>query len=440
MEKDFAQGSTLRLFSKFAIPSVVSLLFMGIQTIIDGLVLGNFVGANALASVSIVLPAYSLISALSIVIGVGCMTMMSISLGEQNLYKARCALRSAMIFIVGMMAFCGIVLYIFAPELVALLGANDVLMHDSVNYMRALAPFIPMIALMFLCDSILDTEGRTVYSMAVMMSTVVINALLDLLFIAEFGWGTTGAGLATGIAFTCGMAAMLPFVLRRGGKLDIYKGHFSWRIVGRMLYNGSSEGVAELSAGINILIFNITMMHYLGEVGVSAFTALEYILFVGITIFLGVSNGIIPLLSYSFGAGKRERMLSFLKLAAGTNLVIGAMLCLTMILFGGNLVSLFFSENDTQAIALAAHGSAIYAAAFLFNGLNILASSYFTAMGNAKVSIIISLMRGLVVLAPLVILLPMVLGIEGIWLAIPIAEVLTFIVSVILVTRSLRVR
>lgn len=229
----------------------------------------------------------------------------------------------------------------------------------------------------------------------------------------------------------------LPIVLSQREKVNVFKGKFNIRLVGQMFYNGSSEGVAELSSGISILLFNVTMMRYLGEDGVAAFTALSYILFVCITVFIGISDGIIPIISYNFGAKNSQRISAVLKLALKTNFVIGLSIFILLVLFGRHFVQLFFTSESTTVVDIAANGTYIYAFAFLCNGLNILASSYFTAMANAKISIIISLLRGILLIAPLVYVLPLLLGVEGVWLAVPLAELGTLIVSYFLVRKSI---
>lgn len=436
-ERELREGKIGKLFRKFAIPGVIGLLFLGIQAIIDGVILGNFVGANALASVSLVLPCYSFMAAIAIVMGVGCQTLVSIRLGEMNRQGANNALVSALLFILGFSFFTGFLIWVSAPQIAWLLGANEVLLPGAVSYMRALSPFFPVVVVLFYCDYVLKALGNPLYSMGVMVTTVVLNVVLDMLFIVTFGMGTFGAGIATGLAFSGGLLLSFPLVWRERQKVDIRKGKFSWKLVRQMFYNGSSEGMAELSSGISILLFNITMMRYLGESGVAAFTALEYILFICITIFLGISDGVIPIVSYNYGAGNHRRIRRVLSLAALTNLTLGGILFVGLLLFGEQIVGLFFRSGETEVIRIASQGTAIYAFAFLFNGLNILASSYFTAMANARVSIIISLLRGLILVAPAILFLPMLIGIEGVWLAVPLAEFLTLLVSAWLVRRSL---
>lgn len=436
-EKRLRDGAIAPLFRKYAIPGVIALLFVGLQTIIDGVVLGNFVGANALASVSLILPCYSFMAAVAIVIGVGCQTLISISLGRQDRQGGHDALRSAFLFLILFAVGVSILIYAFAPNIAKLLGANDVLLPGAVGYLRALIPFFPVIVAMFFSDYVIKSIGRPVYSMVVMSSTVILNIVFDLLFVAVWDMGTAGAGLATGLAFTIGAACNMPVILGKKCLVSIRKGRFQGKLLWQMAYNGSSEGMSELSSGISTLLFNLALMQYLGESGVAAFTAINYVFFIGVIIFLGISDGIIPIVSYNYGANQWLRIKQVLKIAAKSNFCIGVTLFLLLTFFGGQVISLFFNSSETEVIRIAAAGTSIYAFAFLINGFNILAASYFTAMANAKISIIISLLRGLVFVSIGIFVLPRIFGIEGIWYAVPLAEVLTLIVSVTLVRRSL---
>lgn len=433
------RGKIAPLFRKYAIPGVITLLFLGLQTIIDGVILGNYVGANALASVSLALPCYSLLTTVAIVIGIGCQTVISIRLGELNQQGANDAFRSAFLFLLLFSIVFAGTIYIFTPEVVRLIGANDVLIADSISYLRALMPFFPMIVVMFFCDYIIKSIGRPVYSMAVMTITVILNIVLDLLFVIEWDMGTAGAGLATGLAFSVGTFMNLYVALGKKNKiLSLRRGRMKWRLVWNMMYNGSSEGMSELSAGISTLLFNLALMKYVGEGGVAAFTAINYVFFIGITVFLGVSDGIIPIVSYNYGAGQWSRIKQTLKLAAKCNVLIGLTLFLILTFFGEFVISIFFRNGEAEVLKIASQGTSIYAFAFLLNGLNILSSSYFTAMANAKISIIISSLRGLVFVAIGIFVLPEFFGIEGIWYTVPIAELLTFFISVFFVVRSLK--
>lgn len=436
-EKLLLTGEIPRLFMKYALPGVVGLLFLGIQSVIDGIVLGRFVGANALASVNLVLPCYSLISAFAIVMGIGGQTLVSISLGRGDKLEANNALRSVFVFLLGMSVVVSLVIFLSAGKIASFLGANEVLLPDAVHYIRALVPFFPLLCAMFFGDYIIKAMGHPLYATSVMGMTVVLNIVLDLVFVAVLGWGVMGAGLATGIAFTMGACFNVPRLFSRHEVVAVQRGRYDRRLVWNAFYNGSSEGMSELSVAITVFLFNITMMRYLGESGVAAFTAINYILFIGTTVFLGISDGIIPIIGYNYGARQQERIKSILKLAARTNSLIGIGLFLLLLLFGEQVIGLFFKDHGSEAFEIASRGVSIYCFAFLLCGLNILASSYFTAIGNAKISIIISALRGLVFVGIGILVLPAVFGIDAIWYDVPIAEICTLSVSFWLVRRSL---
>lgn len=436
-EKLLLTGEIPRLFMKYALPGVVGLLFLGIQSVIDGIVLGRFVGANALASVNLVLPCYSLISAFAIVMGIGGQTLVSISLGRGDKQEANNALRSVFVFLLGMSVVVSLVIFLSAGKIASFLGANEVLLPDAVHYIRALVPFFPLLCAMFFGDYIIKAMGHPLYATSVMGMTVVLNIVLDLVFVAVLGWGVMGAGLATGIAFTMGACFNVPRLFSRHEVVAVQRGRYDRRLVWNAFYNGSSEGMSELSVAITVFLFNITMMRYLGESGVAAFTAINYILFIGTTVFLGISDGIIPIIGYNYGARQQERIKSILKLAARTNSLIGIGLFLLLLLFGEQVIGLFFKDHGSEAFEIASRGVSIYCFAFLLCGLNILASSYFTAIGNAKISIIISALRGLVFVGIGILVLPAVFGIDAIWYDVLIAEICTLSVSFWLVRRSL---
>ena len=437
-ERELATRALPGLFAKFAIPGVIGLLFIGIQSIIDGVIVGHYVGAHALASINLVLPCYSFMAAIAIVMGIGCQTMIGICLGQADRRGANDAFTTALVFLLGFSSLVSVAVYTFAEDIAYLLGANEVLQGMAVSYIHAFIPFFPALSMMFLGDYVLKATGNPLFSMVILTSMVLMNVGLDLLFIAVLEWGVTGAGIATGIAFIFGASCSMWRLTRPNSLLPVSKGQFRYKLVWQMFYNGSSEGMSELSAGISVFLFNLTMMHYLGENGVAAFTATNYVLFIGTTIFLGISDGVIPIMSYNFGAKQYERVRLTLRMAVKINMTIGILICLGMIIGGEKLISLFFRNEDAEVMRIAAYGTSVYAFAFLMNGLNILSSSYFTSMGNAKISIIISLLRGLIFVVAGIILLPRFIGIEGIWFAIPLAELCTLVISFLLVRGSLK--
>lgn len=436
-EQEFSNGKTGQLFLKFAIPGVMGLLFAGIQTIIDGIIVGNFVNANALAGINIVLPIYTLITALAIVTGIGCQTLVSMGLGCGDHKRANDALTTAFLSLLMISVSMSVIFLCFTDSIAELLGANEILRPYSVAYLQALSSFFPLLTLMFMGDYTLKAIGRPYLAMIVLGGTVIINVILDLIFIIGLDMGTVGAGLATGLSFSFGAAIILPVMLNKNSLACVRKGTFNITLLGRMMYNGSSEGLSELSAGITIYLFNLVMVGYWGEAGVAAYTSITYLLYIGIIIFVGMCDGIIPIISFNHGAGNRDRVIKVFQTAIKVTVITGVIL-FSIVFFGGeSIIRLFFREDAAEAITIASTGAQFCAFAFLANGINILFSSFFTSLGDAKTSIIISLMRGLILICAGIMLYPVLFGMTGIWLTIPAAELITFIIGFMLIKRRL---
>ncbi len=210
--------------------------------------------------------------------------------------------------------------------------------------------------------------------------------------------------------------------------VNIFRGKFDKSVIIPVVYNGSSEAVISIASAITAYVFNITFMKIAGEAGIAAFTAINYIAQFGILIMFGISDGISPILSYNYGYKKYDRSNDTLKLSKKVNLVIGIVLFFILFVFGEQLVSLFVNGNEA-VLDLGAKGARIYSFSFLICGFNIINSGYFTAIGDARASIIISASRGIVFIVLGIKILPMVIGTSGVWLTVPFAECITLIIG-----------
>lgn len=424
------------LFFRYATPGVVSMLFLAFQSIVDGLIVGRLIGANALAAVNIVAPTYALASAMTLIVGVGTQAQMGIYMGQRRYVKAKSALRSGLMGITAFSVFATLFVNIFAKDIAIALGANEILLPLAENYIYGVMPWLAGVGGVFFLDYILKALGHPRYAMCVMVGTISANILLSLLFVGVFKMGTFGVGLGTGLSFTAGTIIYGFAVcrqLRRTETLNDIQGHFSWRILWRIGYNGSSEGLTEIAMSISLFLFNITLMRYTGEKGVAAFTIVSYIIFIGTGFLLGVANGIIPIISYNFGANAVKRVVSTVRLAVGTNFLIGVIALLILQLAGDMIIRLFVDSAESEVIDIAVRGAHLLSLAFLFNGFSIFAASFFTAIDKAGLSLIVASLRGLILLAVGLLILPPVLGVDGIWWTVVMAESLTFAVAVVLI-------
>ena len=327
---------------------------------------------------------------------------------------------------------CSGLLWLFAEPFIRLLGANDVLMPYSVGYFKGLVPFLLPVSLCFYSDLMLKAMGRPIASTVIMSLVVVLNIILSLIFVIYFDMGTMGASLATSCAFTIGLFVSGRFTFDPKQTISMLKGKFCRRILFRAMYNGSSEGVSELSSAISILIINNTMIKMAGAEGVSTYTVISYINFIGILIFIGISDGLIPVMSYNYGARNYSRLLSMTKFVARINLIIGVLIFLFLHFFGNLAIDIFLNKDSSRVMSMAQSGLRIFSFVFWVNGLNILITSFFTSIGNALGSIVVAMLRGVVFIALGIMILPPLLGEQGVWLTIASAEFLTFVVAAVL--------
>lgn len=327
---------------------------------------------------------------------------------------------------------------VFAEPIASFLGADAILLPYSMQYIYGVMPWLAGVGGLLFFDYILKGLGHPREAMYIMIGTIILNITLSFIFITMFDMGTFGAGLGTGLSFTSGALVMIAFALREYRKMPELrkaKGRFNGRLLCHIVYNGSSEGLAEVAMGITTFMFNVMLMKYAGSDGVAAFTILSYLIFVGASVVLGVSNGVIPILSYNYGAGMIQRVKVIIRYASSVNFACGLLVCLTLFFFSRQIVGVFFSASETNVIDLAVNGGRIVAFAFLFNVLNIFASSFFTAMDRGGISLLIASLRGLILLILFMLTLPEWLGIDGIWLTTPAAEAVTFAIVAILYVR-----
>ena len=275
------------------------------------------------------------------------------------------------------------------------------------------------------------------FAMIIMVFTIVLNIGLGVLFVL-MGMGTFGVGLGLGLSFTIGMVAsgsIIWWEVRHTPHLHEVRGPFSGQMLWRIAYNGSSEGLAEVSIAITMFLFNRTLMDYAGTDGVAAFTLINYILFIGLNVMFGVANGVIPIISYNFGARNWRRIEGISRLAIKANLIFGVVLMATLWAYGREIMEVFIDSSEAHVMQLAVSGAHIVALAFLFNGFNLFAASFFTAVDDAFLSLMVGALRGLVLLVLCIFTLPHLWGVTGIWLATPVAETTTMFIVFWLVKR-----
>lgn len=433
MEIDLAKDNLGKIILKFGIPSILTMWIYSLYTIVDGMFIGKFIGSKELAAVNIVMPYVNFSFALGIMIAIGGGTIIAIRLGENNIDEAnRIYSLSLQLFMVlgTVLGFAGI---FFTKQIVKILGANDVVARDAQSYLFIISFFTLFYLLAYGYEIFIRIEGNPAYSMFCNFVGAVINILLDYIFIVKYDFGIKGAAIATGMAqfvtaFSLGLylffkAKKLKF---RFTKLDLKSSY-------QLCFNGSSEFLTEIATGIVIMAFNINIMKIIGEKGVSAFGIIGYISTLVTMTMIGFSQGLQPIISYNYGAEKYSRIKKTLKIGLMTTVGLGLLFYLLINFFENDIISMFV-KNDTALYEITREAINIYSFTYILMGLNIIINAYFTAIEDAMISAMLSILRGVIFINILLYVCPLIFDSKGIWLSAPVNEIITLIFSLLIFT------
>lgn len=414
---------------KFTLPTIAMMVFNSFYTMVDGGFVSNFVGTGALSAVNIVYPGVSLIFAIGIMLATGGSAVVAKQMGEGRAAEAKSSF--SLITISG--AVIGVVIALagalFTDAIVRMLGANDTIYGYCYDYAFFMSLFVPFGILQVLFQFFFVTAGKPNLGLISTLVGGIVNIVLDYVLIVPLQMGIKGAAIATGIGFAIPAAfGLFYFGLHRVGTLHFTKPALHWHTLGKACANGSSEMVSNLSVAVTTYLFNQLMIRYLGEDGVAAITIVLYAQFLFTAVFLGYTSGVAPLISYNYGArdtGRLKKLFSLSMIFVGGCSIIafGLSLLLAQTVVG------IFARPESAVYPLAIRGMDLFGIGFLFMGLNIFASGLFTALSNGKVSAMLSFLRTFVLILLSVATLPMLLGVDGIWLSIPAAEMLALLVS-----------
>lgn len=421
-----AQERNLFQLIRFAFPSAAMMLVMSFYTLIDGFFVSNYAGSNALASLNIGFVMFGVVIAIGMMFASGGNAYVAFKMGEG---KVNIANRSfTFITLVGVLTsiIFAIPSIIYAEEICRFLGADDVLVDDAVTYMVILLLFAPLEILQCLFQVFFTTAGKPKYGFMTTLFAGVVNAVLDYVFIVHFEMGVAGAALATAMGFSVPAITGLIFFTRNKNGLRFMKPIFSFSIIAKSMFNGSSEMIGVLSSSITITLFNIYMMRLLGPDGVAAITAALYFQWVMISGFLGFGMGLSPIIAYQYGMKNTEYLKKAIRNCA---LFVFGISCVGFcfgFFFSASVCDLFF-EKGTNVYTIAYHGLKLFSFAFLFAGTNIFVAAIFTALGNGIISGAIAMLRTLIFLSLAIIGGVHFFGEIGLWLAVPVAEFLAIL-------------
>lgn len=427
LDRKITAGSLL----KFTLPSIVMMVIMSLYTVVDGVFVSRLVNTDAFSAVNIVYPMLSVVIALGTMFGTGTTAIVSRKLGEGKRQEANENLTFIIVFTIILGVVLSVLAFLFLKPLITLLGANDEIYGYCYDYAFPLMFFLPANILQTQFQALFIANGKPQVGLTVTILGGLANVFLDYFFIAVCGMGISGAAIATGIGYSIpALYGLAYFTWNKKANLFFVKPKTDWRVLLRASSNGSSEMVSNLSGSVTTFLFNIIMMRLIGPKGVAAISILLYLDFVMIAISLGYSMGVAPLFSYNYGKGDRDRLKKLFRISAGFCFGTGIILTAITLLFSEQLAGIF-TKRGTEVFELAVTGLNIYAFSSLFKGYNIFASAMFTAFGNGTISALLSFVRTFLFLVVSLISLSVLFGLDGVWYALPLAEIFSIVLSAV---------
>ena len=421
---------------KFTLPTIAMMIFTSIYGVVDGVFVSNCVGSDAFAAVNLIMPIIMILGSVGFMIGTGGSAIVSKTLGEGKKEKANeyfsmlvylCVVSGVILSVIGI---------IFTGPIAVLLGAKGSIAKDCVTYGRTVFFMLTGLFLQNAFQSFLVVAEKPKLGLFVTLLAGFTNMFLDFLFVYVLRFGVFGAALATGISQFVG--SVIPIIYFAGGKnnvLKLTKCRFNKDIIIKTCINGSSEMVTNMSMSLVNILYNMQLMKYIGTNGVVAYGIIMYVGFIFVGTYMGYAVGSAPVISYHYGAGNKDELKNLFKRSLTIIIVSSVVMTLIAEIIAGYLAGIFVSY-DNNLLELTTEAIRIYAVSYLISGVNIFASSFFTALNNGVISAVISFMRMFVFQIVMILLLPVVLGISGIWTAVIAAEVLSVVISVMFLVKN----
>ena len=422
---------TLKNILKFAVPTIAMTVFMSFYTMVDGLFVSNLIGTNALSAINLTAPIIQLVTAISTMLATGGSAVIMKKMGEQRIREAR----EDFTFLILVNAAVGIVMCVLGYLTVGSIFGGMNLSLDveryCVEYLSRYLLFTVPILLMNNFTLYMIASEKASLSFICSVAGGVLNMVLDYVFIAGFHMGIGGAAVATGLGYSVTAVVGLFVFARKNSLLHFRKPVCRFKVLLNAAANGCSEMATALVTGIITMMFNWTMLHYVGEDGVAAVTIIMYVLMFASSLYTGYSYGVAPMISFYYGEKNRDKLKKLISISMKVILFISVLTIAASFMLTRPLVSVFASP-DNPVYDLAVAGNRICSVALLFIGFNIFASGMFTALSNGAVSAVLAFSRSFVFMLITMLVLPAVLGVNGIWLATPVAEMMALVLSAVM--------
>lgn len=428
-DEEMKSGNIVNLFLKFAFPTVVGVVIAGIQGIIDGFFIGNAIGSQGLAAITLAYPAYMVIIAMGVIIGIGASSLTALQLGKKNFSRAidivhnafsLCLLTGAVFTAAGL---------VFCETSISILGASGPALVFAREYLRIIFAGSVFMILSIALEPLVRNDGKPRLCMNIMIAGVIVNFVLDYFFVMRMGMGMMGAAFATIVSFALPALLFINYLFGRETKLRLRLKVIRFKLETQLqiLRAGLPSFVMQFSLALVLFAHNYMLLRYGSELAVSAYGIIGYVFSIFSMLFEGIALGVQPIIGFNYGAGYYERVSKTLKLTILSCILTGFFGFVLIYLFPERVVQIF-SQGDSELLEITLRGMKIFIFSLLVEGTVLLTAIYYQSINRVRAALFIYLGKIFVVLFPLLFILPFFFGLDGVWAASPATEYIMMLV------------
>lgn len=428
-----------RLLLSLSLPATIGMLVQAMYNFVDTIFVGRGVGSMGIAGISISLPVQIFVMAFAQMFGIGGASVISRSLGERDHKKARRAAGNVMVFSVAFGLVMTLLGQFFLDQLLIMLGASEAIIPYAREYLGIILFGSVFFSFGMAMNHVVRAEGKPKIAMAAMLISAVLNIILDPIFIFSLNMGIWGAALATVLSQAATSIYVLFYFLSGRSLLRVSLRSLipEWRIMRETVSVGLSAFSRQVAGSVLAVVLNNSLVFYGGDIAVAVYGVINRLLMVFIMPMFGVNQGFLPIVGYNYGAGKMRRARESVKLASAVTTMIALFSSIVMFLFARQLISIF--TDETELIESTIYALRIVILATPTIGVQVIASGMFQALGKALPALFLSLLRQIIILIPLILVIPRFLGINGIWISFPLADLIAFAISLVFYLRELKI-
>ncbi|WP_297204543.1 MATE family efflux transporter [uncultured Brachyspira sp.] len=430
--KTLIENTSISLFSKFAVPSILGMIAGSAAVFVDGFFVAHFISPEAFTAINIVWPITALSFGIYVMLTIGSVALAGKCIGENNIRRANLIFTQTLIVVLTIASFPLIIVYIFRETLLPIFGAHGEVYNLSLDYVEGVLLATFFWGMAYVLSQFVRLNGSPKFASSMFIISSIVNIILDPLFIIVFHLGISGAAWATAISQITAFIMGLLYFLKPNCRLRLIKVYGGWVYIIKAAFNGFSEFLSNVSSGLIPWLFNITAYKISGNRGILAYSVANYAVMFFIMLAYSVGEALEPLVSVSYGAKNKNRMKYFLRISIFLISFISVLASVIVLINPSLLVNMLLKDVDNQTFEDALFFVRTSIPTFIGVGINIIMSAYYTSVQKAGASALVSALRSMILPISLVLTLPNILGFIGLVLILPISEIITLIVSIAL--------